>query len=155
MTILAYYAAAYFPALAPRRFLYPLGSGTLGYAWPAALGAKVALAETPTLAVAGDGGFLYGLQELATARQYSVPVALLLIHDGGYGILREHQRRRYGKTHAVDLVQPNFADLCASFDVPARTSSPDRLAADLEWALERQGPAALILPVLLESHLYD
>ena len=50
MTILAYCASAHFPALAPRRFLYPLGSGTLGYAWPAALGARLALPDTPALA---------------------------------------------------------------------------------------------------------
>src|SRR5207248_1823939 len=60
MTILGYWAAAHFAALAPRRFLYPLGSGTLGYAWPAALGARAALPQTPALAVVGDGGFLYG-----------------------------------------------------------------------------------------------
>jgi acetolactate synthase-1/2/3 large subunit len=58
MTILGYDASCYFPALEPRRFLYPLGSGTLGYAWPAAVGARAALPDAPVLAVAGDGGIL-------------------------------------------------------------------------------------------------
>ncbi|TMJ95700.1 MAG: thiamine pyrophosphate-binding protein, partial [Actinobacteria bacterium] len=79
MTILAYWAGAHFPALAPRRFLYPLGSGTLGYAWPASLGAKAALPETPVLAVAGDGGFMYGVSELAVARQHGLAAKLLLV----------------------------------------------------------------------------
>ena len=91
MTMLAYWAAAHFPAYEPRRFLYPLGSGTLGYAWPAALGATLAAPGTPALAVVGDGGFLYGVQELATARQHELPATLLLVDDGGYGILRKHQ----------------------------------------------------------------
>jgi acetolactate synthase I/II/III large subunit len=150
MTLLAYWAAEYFPAAAPRRFLYPLGSGTLGYAWPAALGVSAALPETRVLAVVGDGGFLYGLQELAAARQYGLAAKLLLIDDRGYGILRAHQQAVYGVTHAVDLVQPDFAALCAAFGVPVRTSSPEALAADLGWALEVEGPAAVVLPAVLE-----
>ena len=111
MTILAYCASSYFPVLAPRRWLYPLGSGTLGYAWPAALGAKLALPGTPALAVHGDGGFQYGLAELASARQHGIAAALLLVDDGGYGILREYELDAYGETTAVDLAQPDFVRL--------------------------------------------
>src|SRR5256885_11673410 len=92
MTILGYWAAAHFAALEPRRFLYPLGSGTLGYAWPAALGAKAALPQTPTLAVVGDGGFLYPAGEPLTARQHRLHAKVLLIDGGGYRLLREYQR---------------------------------------------------------------
>lgn len=151
MTILAYWAAEFFPALDPRRFLYPLGSGTLGYAWPAALGAAVAFSDRPTLCVVGDGGFSYGLAGLATARQHALPIALLVIDDGGYGILRRHQRHAYGETYAVDLVQPDFAALSGAFGVPAKTSTPEDLAGDLAWALELEGPAVVILPTVLET----
>jgi len=150
MTMLAYWAAAYFPALAPRRFLYPLGSGTLGYAWPAALGAAAAEPDTPTLAVVGDGGILYGLAELLAARQHGLSVALLVIDDGGYGILRRHQRVAYSNTYAVDLTQPDFAALCVACEVPARTSCPERLAEDLDWALGTRGPASVVLPAELK-----
>src|SRR5262249_4372150 len=88
-TILAYIAAAHLPIAGPRRFLYPVGSSPLGYAWPAALGA--AAAGTKALAVAGDGGIMYGLSELATARQYDLDATLLVVDDGGYGVLREYQ----------------------------------------------------------------
>ena len=145
MTILGYWAAAHFDALAPRRFLYPLGSGTLGYAWPAALGARAAVPQTPALAVVGDGGFMYGAVELLTARQHRLDAKLLLIDDGGYGILREYQRDAYQGTHAVDLVQPDFLALCTACGIPNRLTSPDRLAADLTWALETPGPAAIVL----------
>ena len=150
MTILAYCASAHFPAFEPRRFLYPLGSGTLGYAWPAALGATLAVPRTPVLGVVGDGGFAYGLVELASARQNGLPAALLVIDDGGYGILREYQRGSFGETFAVDLVQPDFAAVCAGFGVPVRTSSPEALGGDLAWALAEEGPAVVILPALLE-----
>ena len=150
MTILAYWAGAHFPALAPRRFLYPLGSGTLGYAWPAALGAKAALPETPTLAVAGDGGILYGFVELASARHNELGAKLLLIDDGGYGILREYQRDSFGETFGVDLAQPDFAAAATAFGVPSRTTSAESLAADLTWAFEVKGPAVVVLPARLE-----
>jgi acetolactate synthase-1/2/3 large subunit len=150
MTILAYCASAHFQALSPRRFLYPLGSGTLGYAWPAALGASLALPDTNALAVAGDGGIHYGLTELASARQHGLGATLLLVDDGGYGVLREYQREAFGETNAVDLVQPDFQGVVAAFGVPVRETSPEALGADLEWALQTQGPAVLYLRTLLE-----
>ena len=149
MTILAYWAGAHFPVLSPRRFLYPLGSGTLGYAWPAALGATVALGA-PTLAVVGDGGFLYGVQELATARQYDLPTTLLLVDDGGYGILREYQRDTYGESFAVDLEQPDFPQLARAFGIPVEPTTPDALGDALRRALETGGPAVVHLPARLE-----
>ena len=149
MTILAYDGSCYFPALAPRRYLYPLGSGTLGYAWPAALGAAVALPGTPVLAVAGDGGIHYGLTELATARQYGLDAKLLIVDDSGYGVLREYQQGAYGETHAVDLVQPDFVAVCEAFGVPVRPASPESLADDLAWAFETAGPAVVVLKTLV------
>jgi acetolactate synthase I/II/III large subunit len=150
MTILAYWAGAHFPALSPRRFLYPLGSGTLGYAWPAALGAKAALPDAPVLAVAGDGGFLYNVAELASARQNHLGAKLLLVDDGGYGILREYQRDSFGETFAVDLVQPDFVALAEAFGVPVRSTAPETLGEDLAWALAEEGPAVVVLRAKLE-----
>jgi acetolactate synthase-1/2/3 large subunit len=149
MTILAYWAAAHFPALAPRSFLYPLGSGTLGYAWPAALGAALALPGTPALAVAGDGGVLYGLQELAVARRHGLDAVLLVVDDGGYGILREYQHDSFGETIAVDFAGPDFVALARAYDVPAERAAPEALGEALARALERGGPAVVHLPALL------
>lgn len=151
MTILGYWAAAQFPALTPGRFLYPLGSGTLGYAWPGALGATAAIGDVPALAVVGDGGFLYGSSELLTARQHRLDAKLLLIDDGGYGILREYQRDTFGETQSVDLVQPDFVRLCEACGVPARVTSEDRLEADLRWALATEGPAVVIFRGVLKT----
>lgn len=145
MTILGYWAAAHFVAFEPRRFLYPLGSGTLGFALPAALGAKAALRGTPVLAVCGDGGFMYGISELASARQHGLAVRMLIVDDGGYGILREYQRSTFEANHGVDLAQPDFAALATAFGVPVRSTSADRLGADLEWAFAVDGPSVVVL----------
>jgi acetolactate synthase I/II/III large subunit len=148
MTILAYWAAAHFPVTEPRTFHYPLGSGTLGYAWPAALGAAVANGG-PTLAVVGDGGFLYGIQELATGRQHGLNTVVLVVDDGGYGILREYQRDSFGETTAVDLHEPDFVAAAEACGVPAERTDPDGLGAVLERALAQDGPALVHLPTLL------
>jgi acetolactate synthase I/II/III large subunit len=148
-TILAYTACWYLRTDEPRRFLYPAGSSTLGYAWPAALGAAAALPERPVLAVAGDGGFQYGLAELATAKQNALDAAVLVIDDGGYGILREYQADSGFDRTGVDLDHPDFLALCSAYGVPARASTVERLARDLEWALEQPSPAAVVLAEVL------
>jgi acetolactate synthase-1/2/3 large subunit len=149
MTILAYWAGAHFPVLEPRTFLYPLGSGTLGYAWPATLGASLAEPDAPALAVVGDGGFLYGTQELAAARQYGMDVVVLVVDDGGYGILREYQRDSFGETTAVDLEEPDFVALAQAYGVFAERTTPDGLGPALERAFAQDGPALVHLPTFL------
>jgi acetolactate synthase-1/2/3 large subunit len=150
MTILAYWAAAHFPAYEPRSFLYPLGSGTLGYSWPAALGASLAVPGRPVLGVAGDGGFNYGLAELAPARQYGLNAKLLLVDDGGYGILREYQRDQFGETFSVDLVEPDFRAAIEAFGVPVVSVEPDGVADALKAAFAEDGPAVVHVPAFLE-----
>lgn len=150
MTILAYWAAAHFPVYAPRTFLYPLGSGTLGYAWPGALGAATARPDEAVVAVVGDGGFLYGLAELATARQHNCRVCLVVVDDGGYGILREYQRDSFGETTAVDLERPDFRAVAESFGVANETVEPDELGGAIGRSLERDGPSLVHVPALLE-----
>jgi acetolactate synthase-1/2/3 large subunit len=151
MTILAYWAAPHLRLRSGQQFHYPLGSGTLGYSWPAALGAKVAAPERAVLSVAGDGGFQYALAELGTAAQHRIAAKLLLVHDGGYGILREYQRSAYGETGFVDLGQPDFVALAGAFGVPVRSGGPDDLTDDLAWALAQDGPAVVIVRTLLTA----
>ena len=145
MTILGYWAAPHLRLRARQQFLYPLGSGTLGYAWPAALGARVAHPDRPTLSVVGDGGVQYALAELGTAAQHGIAAKLLIVDDGGYGILREYQRAAFGETTAVELPGKDLATVASAFGVPVRTATPDDLSGHLEWALDQTGPAAVVL----------
>lgn len=151
MTILGYWAAAHLRLRGEQQFMYPLGSGTLGYAWPAAIGASIAHPDRTALAVVGDGGLAYALAELATARQYAVSAKLVVIDDGGYGILREYQRHDYGETSAVDQVQPDFTATAAAFGIPARLSAPEDFREHLAWALSCEGPAMVVVPVTLAA----
>lgn len=151
MTILSYWAAPHLRLRGEQQFLYPLGSGTLGYAWPAAIGASIAEPGATVLAVVGDGGLHYALGELASARQHDVSAKLLLIDDGGYGILREYQREAYDETTAVDLVQPDFAALAEAFGIPVRSGTAADVPANLDWALSLPGPAVVIVRGLIRA----
>jgi acetolactate synthase-1/2/3 large subunit len=147
MTILAYWAwSAWDPRDAGMHTCQ--GSGGLGYAYPAALGAASSVDE-PVLAVCGDGGAMYGLSELATARQHNLRVTWLIVDDGGYGILREYMTGTFGEATATELDRPDFAALAASFGVPATVTSPERLCADLAKALAGDGPHVVVLPTVV------
>ncbi|THA79909.1 thiamine pyrophosphate-binding protein [Streptomyces sp. A0592] len=150
MTILSYWAWSAFDAKHPNTMHSAQGAGGLGYAFPAALGACVAEPDTPVLAVSGDGGAMYSLAELATARQHDLDVTWLIVDDGGYGILREYMTDAFeGRTTGTELTRPDFVALAESFGVPAATTTPESLTADLKKALATPGPSVLVLPATL------
>jgi acetolactate synthase-1/2/3 large subunit len=146
MTILAYWAWSAWPGAMHSA----QGAGGLGYGFPAALGAAVADPSHPVLAVSGDGGAMYSIAELATAKQYDLPVTWLIVDDGGYGILREYMTDAFGEATATELARPDFVALAESFGVPAVRTSADTLTADLSKALATPGPSVVVLPALLK-----
>jgi thiamine pyrophosphate-dependent acetolactate synthase large subunit-like protein len=120
MCIPGYWLAGFFTPAAPRRMQVPLGWGTLGYAFPASLGAALADAG-PVVAICGDGGFMYAVGELATVAQERIPLTCVIVDDGGYGMLRYDQRKAGEATYGVDLHTPDFAALTAAFGIRAQT----------------------------------
>ncbi|MFJ8936259.1 thiamine pyrophosphate-binding protein [Streptomyces sp. NPDC102365] len=149
MTILAYWAWSAFDARSPNTMHSAQGAGGLGYAFPAAIGGAVADPTHPVLAVSGDGGALYSIAELATARQHDLDVTWLIVDDGGYGILREYMTDAFGQSTATELTRPDYVALAESFGVPGVRTTPDTLAADLAKALATPGPSVVVLPALL------
>ncbi|WP_055628629.1 thiamine pyrophosphate-binding protein [Streptomyces hirsutus] len=149
MTILAYWAWSAFDAKGPNHLHSAQGAGGLGYGLPAALGAAVADPTRPVLAVSGDGGALYSVAELATARQYALDVTWLIVDDGGYGILRQYMTDAYGEPAATDLPGPDFVALAESFGVPGVRTTPETLERDLAAALTTPGPSVVVLPTVL------
>ncbi|WAZ21926.1 thiamine pyrophosphate-binding protein [Streptomyces cinnabarinus] len=149
MTILAYWAWSAFDAKGPNHMHSAQGAGGLGYGFPAALGAAAADPTRPVLAVSGDGGALYSIAELATARQYDLGVTWLIIDDGGYGILREYMTDAFGEPTATELTRPDYVALAESFGVPGVRTTPETLAADLAKALATPGPSVVVLPAVL------
>ncbi|MEU3504966.1 thiamine pyrophosphate-binding protein [Streptomyces hundungensis] len=147
MTILTYWAWSAWPGAMHSA----QGAGGLGYGFPAALGAAVADPSGPVLAVSGDGGAMYSIAELATAKQYGLPVTWLIVDDGGYGILRAYMTDAFGEATATatELARPDFVALAESFGVPAVRTTPDTLAADLAKALAEPGPSVVVLPAVL------
>ncbi|MEU4926049.1 thiamine pyrophosphate-binding protein [Streptomyces yokosukanensis] len=149
MTILAYWAWSAFDAQGPNTMHSAQGAGGLGYGFPAALGAAAADPTRPVLAVSGDGGALYSIAELATARQYDLPVTWLIVDDGGYGILREYMTDAFGQATATELTRPDYVALAESFGVPGVRTTPESLEADLAKALAAPGPSVVVLPAVL------
>lgn len=129
--------------------LRPGQPAALGYAFPAALGAAAADPSHPVLAVSGDGGAMYSIAELATAKQYGLDVTWLIVDDGGYGILREYMTDAFGEATGTELARPDFVALSESFGVPATLATPETLTTDLAKALATPGPSVVVLPALL------
>lgn len=146
-TGLAYWMEWRFPVRRPRTFLYPVGSATLGYALPAAIGAAFACPGRPILSVSGDGGFLFSVGELATAVKYRLPVVFLVVDDGRLGAIKWLQERLFeGRWGEADLVNPDFTALARAFGARAeRVAGLADLQRALETAFARGGPSVLTL----------
>ncbi|HEX4604491.1 MAG TPA: thiamine pyrophosphate-binding protein [Candidatus Angelobacter sp.] len=147
-SILNYWASAFFPVLEPGTFLYPLGSGTLGYALPAAIGAACAMRRKndarKIMCIAGDGGFQYTQHELATLAQYGLPVKILLVNDESYGVIAFLQRSMFGQTHEIALKNPDFCRVAEAYGIRAeRVTSIAALEQRMPDWLGSQGPALL------------
>jgi acetolactate synthase-1/2/3 large subunit len=144
-----------FPVYEPRTFLTSGYQGTLGSGFPTALGAKVANPDRPVVAITGDGGFMFGVQELATAVQFNIGVVTLVFNNNAYGNVRRDQRQRFdGRVVASDLVNPDFVKLAESFGVAAsRVTSPDHFRPALEKALAHGGPYLVDIEVPRDSEV--
>jgi acetolactate synthase-1/2/3 large subunit len=144
-----------FPIYEPRTFISSGYQGTLGSGFPTALGAKVAHPDRPVVAITGDGGFMFGVQELATAVQFHIGVVVLVFNNNSYGNVRRDQRERFeGRVVASDLVNPDFVKLAESFGVgAARVASPDGFRPALEKALAAGGPYLIDIEVPRDSEV--
>lgn len=147
MTIAGYWA---WSAWDPRdgEFHSAQGAGGLGFAFPAAVAAAIGTGER-TFAVSGDGGAMYSIAELATARQHDADVTWLIVDDGGYGILREYMTGAFGQATATELSRPDFVSLATSFGVPAHHSTLDSVGEIVADTFTTRGPAVVVLPALL------
>ena len=145
-----YWMEWHFPVLAPRTFLYPVGSATLGYGVPAAIGAKVAPPDRQAIAVVGDGGFLFSVNELATAVKYGLGVVFLVLNDQRYGAIKYLQEAMFGRWGEADLANPDVPALARAFGAAGeRVEGLDDLPRALAAALSRPGPTVLELPLAI------
>lgn len=134
-----------FPVYQPRTFVSSGYQGTLGFGFPTALGVKVAFPDRPVISITGDGGFMFAVQELATAVQYGINLVTLVFNNGGFGNVRRDQQEVFdGRLLGVDLFNPDFVKLAESFGVTARrVTSPEALKPELEQALCASAPRVI------------
>ncbi|HEY1900590.1 MAG TPA: thiamine pyrophosphate-dependent enzyme [Steroidobacteraceae bacterium] len=138
-----------FPVYRPRTFISSGYQGTLGSGFPTALGVKVAHPDRPVVAICGDGGFMFAVQELATAVQYGIGVVTLVFNNNAFGNVRRDQRERFGgRVLGADLHNPDFLKLADAFGVRSeRVASPDALQSVLSRALDSGAPWLIEVPV--------
>ncbi len=139
-----------FPVYEPRKLVTCGFQGNLGHGFQTALGVKVANPDTPVVSIAGDGGFMFGVQELATAVQYKIGLITLIFNNRAYGNVRRDQINFFdGRVYGSELRNPDFIKLAESFGATAyRANSPAELRTCLEHALldAEQGPVVIEVP---------
>ena len=138
-----------FPVFAPRTYITTGFQGTLGAGFPMALGAKVANPGKPVLTIAGDGGFLFNVQELATAVLHKIGVVTVVFNDGAYGNVRRMQKELYGgRVIASDLHNPDFAALAESFGARGvRAETHQALRQAIRQGFQHDLPTVIEVPV--------
>ena len=152
---LGYASFAEFPIYDPRTFLYPNIGVALGHAYPAAIGAKVAYPDRPVICFSGDGGFLMGAVEMATAMKYGINVIAIVVNDGALSAIKGSQQKGCeGRTIDTDLLNPNFVEFAKSFGAYAeRVADLETFKDTLRDALAAEKPA--LIEVMLQDRQDD
>ena len=151
------WAAQYYQARRPRRWLTSGGLGTMGYGLPAALGAQVACPDDPVVLIDGDGSFQMSLQEIATCVQYQLPVKSFIINTQYLGMVRQWQELFYDRNYSqVDLtVQPDFVKLAEAYGATGfRVETPGELPAAIDKAMRTPGPVLVDVRVAREENCF-
>jgi acetolactate synthase I/II/III large subunit len=148
-TQIAYAARVAMPFYRPRTFITPGYQGTLGYGFTTALGAKVANPNKQVISVTGDGGFLFGASELATAVQHRIATVTLIFNNNAYGNVKREQVEKYGgRVIATDLHNPDFVKLAEAYGAQGlRVETPEALAPAIRLGFDHDGPTLIEIPV--------
>ena len=156
MNQMGYYSRNYYPTCAPRTLFTSSSHGTLGCAYPIALGAKVAKPDKAVVSISGDGGFLYNLQELATAVQYGIHAVAVVFNDNAFGnVLRAQIEQFNGHIIGTKLHNPDFIRLAEAFGARGiRAHNAEELESTLREALATEAPTLIEVPVGMMDRRY-
>ena len=148
MTQIGYYSRPFWPVYEPRTYLSSSYSGNLGYAYPVALGAKVARPDRPVVSVSGDGGFLFNAQELSTAARHRINVVAVVFNDSSYGNVARDLDESWGGQYGAELTNPDFMKLADAYGVVGmRAKEPTEVGRLVREAIEKDRPALIEVPV--------
>lgn len=146
-TTLVFWARSYWKCYAPRTWFVASGFGTLGFALPTAIGAAIARPGVPSVAMIGDAGVMFTIQDLMTAVEHNVPVIVMVFNDKGYGVERRHQDHLYGRRSGVDLLPPDFVALAHAFGAKGvRVDDIKKVGETVKSALGHPGPVVIEVP---------
>lgn len=151
------WAAQYYLFDEPRTFLSSGGLGTMGYGFPAAIGAQVAFPDKLVIDIAGDGSIQMNIQELATVAQYKLPVKIAILNNGYLGMVRQWQERFYDNVYAhTDIMTaPDFVKLAAAYGATGlRATTTPEVEPIIKQALETDGPVIIDFVVEREEGVY-
>ena len=152
------WAAQYYQFLKPRTLLTSGGLGTMGYGFPAAMGAQVAFPNKLVIDIAGDGSFQMNSQEMATIVQYQLPVKVAILNNGYLGMVRQWQEFFYGKRYAsssLEGVCPDFVKLAEAYGaVGLRATKPEEVVPTLKKAFSLSKPVVIDFVVDPEENVY-
>ncbi|WP_407421728.1 acetolactate synthase large subunit [Methanobrevibacter sp.] len=146
------WAAHFYNTQKPRKFISSGGLGTMGFGFPSAIGAKVACPDDPVVSINGDGGFLMVCQELATVREYDIPVIAVVLENRTLGMVYQWQSLLYDERHSQTLIgnSPDFVKLAESFGVNAvKITEPGETKEALSSAIKDNEP--ILLNVVVDS----
>ena len=150
------HAARYYPFARPRSHITSGGLGTMGFALPAAIGAKLGAPEREVVAVIGDGGFQMTLQELGTVMQERLPIKVLILDNAYLGMVRQWQSLFFGGRYSeVDLENPDFVRIAEAYGIAAeRVSDRTDLVDAIDRLLAADGPRLLAVAVGREDDVF-
>jgi acetolactate synthase-1/2/3 large subunit len=151
------WAAQHYLSRHPRRFITSGGLGTMGFGFPAAIGAQVACPGQLVIDIAGDGSFQMTLQELATAVQHNLPVKVCIINNQYLGMVRQWQELFWDShySHTCMEHQPDFVKLAEAYGAEGyRAEQPEDLEAVLRTAFATDAPAVIDIRVKREANVY-
>ena len=148
-TQVGYHSNTFFPVYQPGTYINSSYQGNLGYAFPTALGAKVGVPDRAVVSISGDGGFMFAVQEIATAVQHGINLVSVVFNDNAYGnVLRDLNDIFDGKDVGATLRNPDFVKLAEAFGAGAmRANGPSELNACLKEALADNRPTLIEVPV--------
>ncbi len=148
LTQVGYFARVAFPVYEPDTMITPGHQGTLGYGFPTGLGVAAGNPGRPVIAITGDGGFGWCLQELSTAKKYNLPLVTVVFADGYFGNVRNLLNQQFGASYQTELGNPDFVALAKAFGVnAARVSDPVALGGLLKELVAAKAPALVEVPV--------
>ncbi len=152
------WTAQYFPFVKPRTLLTSGGLGTMGYGFPAAMGAQAAFPHKLVVDISGDGSFQMNSQELATVVQYHLPVKVVILNNGYLGMIRQWQEFFYGKRYASSSLEgfsPDFVKLAEAYGaVGLRANKPEEVVPVLKKAFSIPEPVIIDFEVDPEENVY-